>query len=103
MFKHGDVIEYNIGNQWHKGIYVAPNPLEKGFHIHLTASGFVSDRREAAIRKPKVKKEGYLGIMQGQLGKRWQTSVYDTEAELKEVVKRLESTLIAVAKVEWEE
>lgn len=99
-FKNGDVVEFLATTEWRKGTYIGPHPHIEESHVVISEKGNFYRISNKDIRKPKVKRAGYVGVYQ----ERRQRPIvgmffFDTEEEaLKEYAKA-----DYIAKMEWEE
>ena len=68
-FKNGDIIEYAIPdlamrtvNKWDKAEYVGVSPHDRSYHVLQNAGGVFITRLLSQIRKPKVKRYGWMNV-----------------------------------------
>lgn len=62
-FNNGDTVEYfnHAANEWRNGVYVGKHP-NANRHFLISVDGHGIDRADADVRKPRVKKEGYINL-----------------------------------------
>jgi len=112
-FKNGDVVEYAMPDlamrtvdKWAKAEYVGVNPHDRSYHVLQNAGGVFITRLLSQIRKPKVKREGWINLWKtGGISHRCGGDIFDTELSAKNYITRVgnSSTCVATVRIEWYE
>lgn len=93
-FKNGDQIEYENGpNEWVRGTYIGHYPIGEGRHVICNTGGVLMHGKE--IRKPKVKKEGWVSIYPSLAA----GNIFETQ---KLALANRGQMAVATIKIEWE-
>lgn len=106
-FKNGETVAYlGSSNIWYEdGTYIGLDVGKyTGTHVIRNRMGNIVIRPDDQLRKPKVKHEGFIGIMEARHnGSRWETGVYSSKEKLKEITNKMDSRVVAIGHVTWEE